>query len=145
MLHKLNVEKDADAAQSQYGYGPSSSEESNQSYLLQPSFYWGLIKRRWLWFLVPFVVVACSGLTAAVVWPATYLSQGKILVQSQQIPTELVRPTVTNAAQERYDSASKEYQLQREAILARIQVEEAASNEFVDQANQIAGNDIQTG
>lgn len=51
----------------------------------------------------------------------------------------------TNAAQERYDSASKEYQLQREAILARIQVEEAASNEFVDQANQMAGNDIQTG
>jgi uncharacterized protein involved in exopolysaccharide biosynthesis len=34
-------------------------------------------------------------------WPATYLSEGKILVQSQQIPTELVRPTVTSAAQER--------------------------------------------
>ena len=33
--------------------------------------------------------------------PATYLSEGKILVQSQQIPTELVRPTVTSAAQER--------------------------------------------
>jgi anti-sigma-K factor RskA len=34
-------------------------------------------------------------------WPATYFSEGKILVQSQQIPTELVRPTVTSAAQER--------------------------------------------
>ena len=34
-------------------------------------------------------------------WPPTYLSEGKILVQSQQIPTELVRPTVTSAAQER--------------------------------------------
>ena len=28
------------------------------------------------------------------------MSEGKILVQSQQIPTELVRPTVTSAAQE---------------------------------------------
>ena len=38
---------------------------------------------------------------AALLWPATYLSEGKILVQSQQIPSELVRPTVTSAAQER--------------------------------------------
>ena len=30
--------------------------------------------------------------------PATYASQGKILVQSQQIPIELVRPTVTATA-----------------------------------------------
>ncbi len=36
-----------------------------------------------------------------VAWPPTYVSVGKILVQSQQIPTELVRPTVTSAAQER--------------------------------------------
>jgi uncharacterized protein involved in exopolysaccharide biosynthesis len=34
-------------------------------------------------------------------WPPTYLSEGKILVQSQLIPSELVRSTVTNAAQER--------------------------------------------
>jgi uncharacterized protein involved in exopolysaccharide biosynthesis len=120
MLHKLNVENDADAAQSQYGYGPSSSEESNSSYLLQPSFYWGLIKRRWLWFLVPFVVVACSGLAAAVLLPATYLSQGKILVQSQQIPTELVRPTVTNAAQERIQ-VIEQRTMTRENLLAMVE------------------------
>src|SRR5262249_52081207 len=34
-------------------------------------------------------------------WPPTYLSEGKILVESQQIPTDLVRPTVTAAAKER--------------------------------------------
>ena len=38
---------------------------------------------------------------AALLWPPTYLSEGQILVQSQQIPSELVRPTVTSAAQER--------------------------------------------
>ena len=118
MLQKLNFEKDADAAQ--YGYGPSSSEEAGQSYLLQPSYYWQLIKRRWIYFLVPFVVVLVAGLVAAIVWPATFLSQGKILVQSQQIPTELVRPTVTNAAQERIQ-VIEQRTMTRENLLAMVE------------------------
>jgi uncharacterized protein involved in exopolysaccharide biosynthesis len=119
MLQKLNVEKDADAAQSHYGYG-TSSEEPSQSYLLQPSFYWQLIKRRWIWFLIPFVLVASVGFIAAVVWPATFLSQGKILVQSQQIPTELVRSTVTNAAQERIQ-VIEQRTMTRENLLAMVE------------------------
>ena len=77
------------------------TEEQGQSNLLRPAFYWQLLKRRFFYFLIPFVLVTTIGAGAALVWPATYLSEGKILVQSQQIPTELVRPTVTNAAQER--------------------------------------------
>ncbi len=42
-----------------------------------------------------------GGSGRAFLWPPTYLSKDKILVQSQQIPSELVRSTVTNAAQER--------------------------------------------
>jgi uncharacterized protein involved in exopolysaccharide biosynthesis len=120
MLQKLNFERDADAAQSQHRYGPASFEEPGRSYLLQPSFYWQLIKRRWIWFSVPFVLVASSGLIAAVVWPATFLSQGKILVQSQQIPTELVRPTVTNAAQERIQ-VIEQRTMTRENLLAMVE------------------------
>ena len=75
--------------------------EVDRSYLLRPSFYLKLIKRRWAVFFIPFVLIAPLGVTAAWLLPATYLSEGKILVQSQQIPTELVRPTVTSAAQER--------------------------------------------
>src|SRR6201994_1456544 len=77
------------------------SVQEDRSHLLRPSFYWELLKRRWAYFLVPFVLISCAGVAAAWLWPATYLSEGKILVQSQQIPTELVRPTVTSAAQER--------------------------------------------
>jgi len=76
-------------------------EEQDRSHLLRPGFYWDLVKRRWLAFLGPFVIVAAAGIAAAMLWPATYLAEGKILVESQQIPTELVRPTVTSAAQER--------------------------------------------
>ncbi|MGP8120150.1 MAG: sugar transporter [Xanthobacteraceae bacterium] len=76
-------------------------EEQDRSHLLRPGYYLELLQRRWLQFLIPFLVVASAGIAVAVLWPATYLAEGKILVESQQIPTELVRPTVTSAAQER--------------------------------------------
>src|SRR4051812_3019103 len=89
MLQKVDFEDDLQPLQ------------DDRSHLLQPAFYWALFKRRWAYFFVPFVVIAAAGASVALVLPATYLSEGKILVQSQQIPTELVRPTVTSAAQER--------------------------------------------
>jgi uncharacterized protein involved in exopolysaccharide biosynthesis len=89
MLQKVDFEDDFQPLQ------------EDRSHLLQPAFYWELFKRRWAYFLVPFVLIASAGGGVALLWPATYLSEGKILVQSQQIPVELVRPTVTSAAQER--------------------------------------------
>src|SRR4030095_16079877 len=89
MLQKVDFEDDFQALQ------------QDRSHLLRPAFYWELFKRRWAYFLVPFVVIASVGLGLTLLWPATYSSEGKILVQSQQIPSELVRPTVTSAAQER--------------------------------------------
>jgi uncharacterized protein involved in exopolysaccharide biosynthesis len=73
----------------------------DRSHMLRPAFYWELVQRRWLYFIIPFVIIASGGAVAAKLWPAVYLSEGKILVESQQIPTDLVRPTVTSAAQER--------------------------------------------
>jgi uncharacterized protein involved in exopolysaccharide biosynthesis len=75
--------------------------DADLGYLLRPAYYLGLLRRRLPYFLVPFVLVLTAGGAVVYLWPATYFSEGKILVQSQQIPTELVRPTVTSAAQER--------------------------------------------
>src|SRR6266436_9541932 len=100
MLQKLSFEDDGETTGQQFR--PASyQEEAGQSHFLQPSYYWQLIKRRALYFIIPFILMLPVGLAVAVLLPATYLSEGKILVQSQQIPTELVRPTVTSAAQER--------------------------------------------
>src|SRR6478609_2007130 len=96
MLQKLNYEEPAEAFRADF-----DEEGADLSHFLRPAFYWGLIKRRAVYFAVPFVLVLAGGLAAARLWPATYLSEGKILVQSQMIPTELVRATVTSAAQER--------------------------------------------
>src|SRR5258708_24329295 len=75
--------------------------DADLSYLLQPAYYLGLLRRRWPYFLVPFASALLIGTAITFLWPASYFSEGKILVQSQQIPMELVRPTVTSAAQER--------------------------------------------
>ena len=76
MLQKLEVE--------------SFVPEADSSHLLRPSYYWEVIKRRFLYFLCPFVLVLAAGLTGSLLWPATYL-RGKILVQTQQIPRDLVQ------------------------------------------------------
>lgn len=75
--------------------------EQDRSHLLKPSYYLDIVKRRWPLLVAPFILIATVGTAAVLIWPPTYLAEGKILVQSQQIPTELVRPTVTSAAQER--------------------------------------------
>jgi uncharacterized protein involved in exopolysaccharide biosynthesis len=87
MLQKVDFEDDV--------------EGLDRSHMLRPAFYWELVQRRWLFFVIPFVIIASGGVAVAKLWPAVYLSEGKILVESQQIPTELVRATVTSAAQER--------------------------------------------
>jgi uncharacterized protein involved in exopolysaccharide biosynthesis len=91
MLQKVNFEDDMQ----------DEGQSNLLRDLLRPTYYWELFKRRFLYFLIPFVLIASIGIAVALIWPATYLAEGKILVQSQQIPTELVRSTVTSAAQER--------------------------------------------
>jgi uncharacterized protein involved in exopolysaccharide biosynthesis len=118
MLQKVDFEDDGEERGLQFRSG-SFQEEPGQGHLLQPSFYWNLIKRRALLFVIPFILVLSAGLALAALWPASYESVGKILVESQQIPTELVRPTVTSAAQERIQ-VIEQRTMTRENLLAII-------------------------
>ena len=68
---------------------------------LDPSHYFEILKKRKFYGLIPFVCIFAIGFAVALLWPPTFLSEGKILVQSQQIPVDLVRPTVTATASER--------------------------------------------
>ena len=67
--------------------------------LFSPANIFALIKRRALYFLIPFILVGAIGAVVALAWPAKYLAEGKILVQSQEIPSDLVRPTVVSLAE----------------------------------------------
>lgn len=71
---------------------------------LTPAYILDVVRRRWIIFLAAFVTILIAGLVVLKLLPAIYLSEGRILVESQLIPSELVRPTVTALANERIET-----------------------------------------
>jgi uncharacterized protein involved in exopolysaccharide biosynthesis len=63
--------------------------------------YVAILKRRKLLLVLPFMLVLVVGFVVTMAMPPIFRSEARILVESQQIPTELVRPTVTAGAKER--------------------------------------------
>ena len=80
---------------SESGYGEYHAQGLNFSYYLD------VIKRRFFYFLLPFGLVSIVGLYFAAIQKPNYLSEGKILVESQVIAPDLVRPILTATASER--------------------------------------------
>ena len=68
---------------------------------LDPRYLLSILLRRFPVFLMTAVVIFSGFAAAAVLLPAAYTSRAKILVESQQIPTNLVQSTVTSQAEER--------------------------------------------
>jgi polysaccharide biosynthesis transport protein len=64
-------------------------------------FYMGVLRRRLLVMLLAFAAVAGAAFAVAVLLPPVFTSQARIIVESQQIPADLVRSTVTGLADER--------------------------------------------
>lgn len=60
-----------------------------------------IVKRRALFFILPALGILVGGSAVVMLLPAVYRSQATILVESQQIPSELVQSTVTALADER--------------------------------------------
>ncbi|GJL91739.1 MAG: hypothetical protein DHS20C04_13980 [Hyphococcus sp.] len=60
-----------------------------------------ILKRRFLAFIIPAIIIAPLGIVVVMLLPAKYSAQGTILVESQQIPTEMVQSTINSYAQER--------------------------------------------
>ena len=68
---------------------------------LDLSHFWGILKRRALYCVAAFSLVLLLGAFITAIQRPIYQAQGKVLVESQGIPTDLVRPTVTQTANER--------------------------------------------
>ncbi len=79
--------------------GPDFGADHAQG--LNFSHYADILKRRFFYFLFPFGIVSVLGLYVAAIQKPNYLSEGKILVESQAIAPDLVRPIVTATASER--------------------------------------------
>jgi polysaccharide chain length determinant protein (PEP-CTERM system associated) len=87
---------------------------------LTPAYVRSIVRRRYLQFLIP--AVTCAGIAFAVVasLPAIYRSQAKILVETQQIPPDLVPSMITALASERLQVIEQRITA-RDSILALAQ------------------------
>jgi uncharacterized protein involved in exopolysaccharide biosynthesis len=74
--------------------------------------YLTIAKRRLFHFVIPFLVALLLGSLLIAVQRPIYRAEGKILVESQDIPKDLVRPTIT-------DSADQRIQIIKQRILTR--------------------------
>ena len=106
--------------------------------LFSPAYIFALIKRRALYFLIPFMLVFAIGAVVALAWPAKYLAEGKILVQSQEIPSDLVRPTVVSLANERIQIIEQRI-MTRDNLLAIAKKFQISKNSW---QNLISGTEI---
>lgn len=69
--------------------------------------YIAAFRRRRAQIVAIFVVIFGIGLIAALAWPPTYRSTATILIEEQQIPSELVQSTVTSYASQRIQTISQ--------------------------------------
>jgi protein tyrosine kinase modulator len=63
--------------------------------------YLGLLKRRAVLFIITFTLVLLLGAFVTAIQRPIYEASGKVLVESPEIPTDLVKPTVTESANQR--------------------------------------------
>jgi protein tyrosine kinase modulator len=75
--------------------------EGHQSQSLNLGHYFETFRRRFFFFLFPFGLISVLGLYLAAIQKPDYLSEGKILVESQSIAPDLVKPIGTATASER--------------------------------------------
>jgi len=75
-------------------------EKSIQDYL-------AIVSRRKVGIISTGLIVFLLGLITALVWPPTFKSSATILIKEQEIPTELVRSTVTSFAAQRIQTISQ--------------------------------------
>ena len=76
----------------------SQAQADEQASGFDPGQYVQVLKKRWLLFALPALLVLTIGTLIVFFRPVTYVSMGKIIVEGQQIPVELVRPTVSATA-----------------------------------------------
>lgn len=65
--------------------------------------YLDILRRHLLLIIIPAVILSAVSAVVAYMLPATYKSEGLILIESQEIPNDLVRTTVTSFADQRIE------------------------------------------
>ncbi len=83
--------------------------------ITNPVEYLQMAGRRWLWILVPSVLISGATVLVARKLPKLYTSEALILVEAQKVPSDFVKPTVSSNVAQRLESI-------QEQILSRTQL-----------------------
>ncbi|NOS80339.1 MAG: hypothetical protein HOP32_02005 [Nitrospira sp.] len=70
--------------------------------------FWHVARRRRLIMAGTALLIAIVGTAIAFLWPAVYRSKATILIEEQEIPTDLVRSTVTSYADQRIETIKQQ-------------------------------------
>ena len=70
--------------------------------------YMVFLQRRKWFIVVPWLAILCIASVVAFILPAIYQSKATILIESQQVPEDLVRTTVTGYAEERIKTITEQ-------------------------------------
>src|SRR5664280_2987761 len=130
----------------QLSYQDQAAPEQQADQFLTPEYFYDVIKRRALYFVIPFALIFAIGAVVTALLPATYVSEGKMLIESQEIPADLVQPTVSTVAAERVALLQQRIMVRDKllAIAAKYQLAELAKRErFFDRWRpQLSSTDI---
>ncbi|MEZ5756642.1 MAG: Wzz/FepE/Etk N-terminal domain-containing protein [Emcibacteraceae bacterium] len=99
--------------------------------------YFAILKRRYLFLIIPFVLVLAVSIGVALLMAPVYQSTGTIMVESQQIPDNFVQSTVTSYADERIGVITQRVMI-RENLLRIID----KFNLFGDARRSIPASDL---
>lgn len=75
-------------------------DEQGQGF--DPQYIIAIVKRRILYFVIPFLLVALGGVAVIKALPKVYRAEGQLLLESPAVAPDLVRPTITELAGERF-------------------------------------------
>lgn len=100
------------------------------------------LKRKW-WIVVPFLVTCLVGLTYGLLTPKIYEAKTLILVQSQRVPQDFVRPIVSEGIDNRLRTISQQVtsRTNLESIIRAHKLYEE-SRRFIDERVELFREDI---
>lgn len=97
---------------------PGSSEHMTKTSGAALREFWQMARRRRSILVGTALLIAIVGTAIAFLWPAVYRSKATILIEEQEIPTDLVRSTITSYADQRIETIKQ--QVMSRASLWRI-------------------------
>ena len=114
---------------------PAYYEDSGKS--LDLAYFLGIARRRAAYFLIPFLLVLMLGSAIVIIQRPIFRAEGKILVESPEIPPDLVRPTITEVADERIQVIQQRL-MARDNLLAIV----SKYNLFPRERTWMSGTDL---